>query len=222
MIKPTSVLTDGDCLKELLLNRKELLPPSQKEELFRIFESPEIEVYMLAKDFDDVYEIISSHTDSKTAIEKVSSLEGFINPVASDCKRIWERVRQLPWLDLDVALLVACAEAEDIDAILTHRSKRFSGTETRVSIWTFEMLHTRTRLERTVKGSITKLTPEYTHQDENAQLISSSSVISIHIQFQQTKLVDKIEQDGMLLERSSLAEGWTEIKILEEEATSLF
>jgi hypothetical protein len=224
MTRPMRFLIDGDLLAELLLNRKEILSPSRKEEFFRILESPETEVYMLAKDFDNVCEIISSLADSKTAIEKVSLLKGFIKTVESECKHIWARVRQLPCLDLDVSRLVGCAEVEDIDAIVTHRPEKFSGVETHVSIWTFEMLHIRTRFEKMLAGkeSIAKLTPEFTLQNENAQLISSSSVISIHIQFQQTKLANEIEQDGTLLDRSSLAEGWTEIKILEEEATSLF
>jgi hypothetical protein len=224
MIERMRVLIDGIFLTELLLNRTELLTPSQKEELSRMLESPDIEVYMLAKDVDDLYEIISALADSKTAIEKISSLKGFINPVASDCKRILERVRHFSWLDIDVARLVACAMAEDIDAILTHRPERFSGAETWVSILTFEMLRTRIRFQHIyeVKESITKLTPEYTHQDENSQLISASSLISLRIQFLQNQLVNEIEQDGRLLDRSSLTEGWAEIKTLEEEATRLF
>jgi hypothetical protein len=224
MTKPMRFLIDGDLLVELLLNRKEILSPSRKEEFFRILESPETEVYMLAKDFNNVYEIISSYTDSKTAIEKISSLKEFINPVESDCKRIWEEVRRLPYLEIDAVVSVVCAKSQDMDAIVTHRPEKFPGVETHVSIWTFEMLHTRTRFQHIYKKkeSIEKLIPEYIPQDENAQLISSSSVISIHIQFQQRKLVDEIEQNGMLLERSSLAEGWGEIEILKEDATSLF
>jgi hypothetical protein len=225
MIEPMRVLIDVTFLLELLLNRKKLLTPSQKEKLFWILESLEIEAYMLAKDIDYyISESISALAGSKTAIEKISSFKEFINPVASDCKRTWEQVRHLSWLDIDAALLVACAEAEGIHAILTHRPEKFSGAETRVSIWTFEMLHTRTRFERTYEQeeSVAKLLPEYTPQYEDSQLIAASSLISLRIQFLQKKLVNELEQEGMLLERSSLAEGWAKIKTLEEEATSLF
>lgn len=118
------VLVDADTVLEALLNRSRFVIASEK--LAELLQSRQIRGYVSELGLAKIFSVVSRLRNSETAEEVVSEICRTLSlcPISPD---LLQQARSLNIEDFESAVEVACAIAQKLGAIVTHKPHDFEG-----------------------------------------------------------------------------------------------
>lgn len=119
---PARLLMDTNVIFDWLLDRHPYVDAGQK--FWDARDAGRAILYMPASALTDIFYVVNKPANTPTAFAAIGRCLATLEIITVD-RAILERARALPGSDFEDNVIIACAEAENLDAIITRDAKGF-------------------------------------------------------------------------------------------------